>query len=94
MTMMNDDFELTGNGHTQRRPRVHVPRDESREDKFVRLALARMPNVQKHMRLIGNLGSYPRTDAQRARILGELHKLVAEVETAFAPKAAKDSFRF
>jgi hypothetical protein len=53
-----------------------------------------MPNVQKHMRLVGNLADYPPTDEQRSEILGELRSLVAEVETAFAPSNRRDAFKF
>jgi hypothetical protein len=97
---MGDDLidSMTGNGnggtlqHQRGGPRVPV--GESREDKFVRLALQRMPNVQKHMRLVGNLATYPHTEAQRAKILGELRALVEEVEAAFEPKHGRDRFNF
>jgi hypothetical protein len=93
-----DEQISTGNGkkvHSARPSgRTPLPVDESREDKFVRLAQQRMSHVKKHTRLVANLATYPHTDAQRDRILSELRKLVAEVETAFAPTRRDDNFRF
>jgi len=91
---MGEDLISSTNGGQRRAPRARVPANESREDKFVRLAEQRMPNVQKHMRLVGNLADYPHTDEQRSEILGELRSLVAEVETAFAPSNRRDAFKF
>jgi hypothetical protein len=85
--------QISANGNPQRE-RTAIPDGESREEKFVRLALQRMPNVQKHMRLIGNLAAYPHTEEQRLKILTELRKLVAEVESAFAPTNRRDGFTF
>ena len=94
---MSDDLIPSGSGNGKsegRAPRARVPANESREDKFVRLAEQRMPNVQKHMRLVCNLADYPHTDEQRSEILGELRSLVAEVEAAFAPSNRRDVFKF
>ena len=91
---MGEDLISSTNGGQRRAPRARVPANESREDKFVRLAEQRMPNVQKHMRLVCNLADYPHTDEQRSEILGELRSLVAEVETAFAPSNRRDAFKF
>jgi hypothetical protein len=69
---MSDDLIPSGSGNGKsegRAPRARVPANESREDKFVRLAEQRMPNVQKHMRLVCNLADYPHTDEQRSEIL-------------------------
>jgi hypothetical protein len=91
---MGEDLISSTNGGQRRAPRTRVPVNESRDEKFVRLAEQRMPNVQKHMRLVANLADYPHTDEQRSEILGELRSLVAEVETAFAPSNRRDAFKF
>jgi hypothetical protein len=92
---MGEDLISSSNGKSARRaPRTRVPENESREDKFVRLAEQRMPNVQKHMRLVCNLADYPHTDEQRGDILGELRSLLGEVEAAFAPANRRDAFKF
>jgi hypothetical protein len=70
------------------------PINETREEKFVRLALARMPNVKRQIRLVANLASYPHTEAQRDKIMSELRKMVADVDAAFSPKTRDDNFRF
>ena len=98
MDEIDEQIATNGNGVGHPGPTAKGDRfyrgDESREEKFVRLALQRMPNVKKHMRLVSNLASYPHTDAQRDKIISELRKLVAEVEAAFAPSRRDDSFRF
>jgi len=69
--------------------------NETREQKFVRLAQQRMLNVQKHMGLVANLGSYPHTPEQRDKILSEIRRLVGDVEDAFSPpKQNKRGFTF
>jgi hypothetical protein len=71
-----------------------IPPDESREAKFTRLTLQRMPNFKKYARLICNLADYPHSDAQKARIISEVRRMAGEVEAAFASPARDDSFSF
>jgi len=66
---------------------------ESRADKFTRLALARMPKVNKAMRMITNLANYPYSEAQRVKLIGEIDRMASEVQAAFKPKdKQRDSF--
>lgn len=86
------------NGHSsttmeRRRGRVRVPEGERREDKFVRLALHRMTALKVKARQVKNLANYPHTEAQAAKIVGELKTLAAEIETAFVPRS-DDQFSF
>ena len=70
---------------------------ESRADKFTRLALARMPKVKKVMRMVCNLAKYPYSEAQAAKLIGEIDRMASEVEVeaAFKPKGRNsDSFTF
>jgi hypothetical protein len=97
----SDDLIGSGNGGAQvmRRHRGHpggsrVPEDETREEQFVRLALERMPKLQRRMKTIANLASYPYTSEQRDKIMREIHALVAEVEAAFNKKQGRDLFHF
>jgi hypothetical protein len=54
-----------------------------------------MPKAKAAIRLIGNLATYPHTDAQRVRMLTELRQALADVEAAFAPRGRRsDQFAF
>jgi hypothetical protein len=70
-----------------RKPRKAVaPADETKADRFRRLANARLPRAIKAIDAIGNLagGSYERTDAQVALVVGALQAAVDRVQKAFA----------
>jgi len=83
-----------GNGEKAKRVSKITP-GESRADKFTRLALARIPKAKKAMRMITNLAKYPYSEAQRAKLIGEINRMAAEVEAAFKPKGrSSDSFTF
>jgi acetylornithine deacetylase/succinyl-diaminopimelate desuccinylase-like protein len=101
---MGDDL-ISGNGHDeglfeeqrlprQRRPRIPIPADESRSDKFVRLAIKRMSKFKATVRAVTKLASYPHTEQQRDRILDEAQKALDELEAAFNRKTRDDSFHF
>jgi dTDP-4-amino-4,6-dideoxygalactose transaminase len=94
---MSEEFDYieqptTGNGH--KRGRNPIPADETRQEKFVRLALYRMTNLKSSARGIANLAKYPHTDEQRNKIISELRKIVAEIDIAFTPKTRDDNFSF
>ena len=81
-------------GNSERAKRVSkITPGESRADKFTRLALARMPKVNKAMRMITNLANYPYSEAQRVKLIGEIDRMASEVQAAFKPKdKQRDSF--
>ncbi|HEY2244027.1 MAG TPA: hypothetical protein VGH47_07380 [Xanthobacteraceae bacterium] len=79
----------TDNGNGSR-----IPPDETRQEKFVRLAMYRMTNLKASARGIANLAKYPHTDEQRNKIMSELRKIVAEIDIAFTPKTRDDNFSF
>lgn len=72
---------------------------EKSQDRFVRLAEARVERAIKHIRLIGNLAdrsNYDYTEEQAAAIIGTLRREVADCRarfnTARRPKRA-ETFR-
>lgn len=61
----------------ERKPRVsRVPEGETKEQRFIRLATARVNKVRKALDQIGLLGaaSYSSTDLQRAKIVEALRE--------------------
>lgn len=63
----------------ERKVRVSkVPKDESKEQKFIRLATARVNKVRKALDQIGLLGgpSYSSTDQQREKIVEAIRESV------------------
>ena len=87
---------MRARGLALRKKRAKIAPDESREAKLVRLGQIRMTQAKGVMRRLCTLGrDYPYTEAQAARIIGELQRLVAEVEAAFAPREERsDEFHF
>ena len=86
--------ETTTNGSRNKGKRWRVPADETKEQAFVRLALHRMNATKAKIRQVKNLARYPHTKEQANRIVSELKSLAAEVEAAFVPREADDTFRF
>lgn len=68
----------------------NVPENETKAQKSVRLAVARMPRALKGLASIANLGtkSYEFSDAQKAKMLKDLETGVQSIRDAFAGKAA------
>lgn len=69
---------------------------ESKEAKFVRLAVHRMNALKNRVRQVKNLARYPHTDEQAERIVGAFKEFADDVEKAFRPSAAtkKEDFTF
>ncbi len=67
--------------------------DETPEQKFKRLATARVNNAIKKIKLIGNLSApaYKYTDEEVAKIIHGLKFTVEEVEAKFAKGKKKES---
>jgi len=67
--------------------------EETPEQKFKRLATARVNNALKKIKLIGNLSapSYKYTDEEIAKIIQGLKFAVEEVEVKFAKGKKKES---
>ena len=63
------------NGKKRAARKASVPADESREDKFVRLAVQRMSALKGKIRQVKNLARYPHTEEQAKRIVTELKAL-------------------
>lgn len=55
-------------------------KDETRAEIFVRLANNRVRKTLNSIRLIGNLGSYPHTAQQTAKVIGALRTAIDSVE--------------
>lgn len=66
------------------------PVDETREERFIRLANARVNKVIHQIRNIGNLASasYESTPTQRKAVIDTLRKTLDEVEYIFAGEAS------
>ena len=91
---MTDTFTThTGDGKQSGKP-AKVVRMESRNQIFVRLALARMTRLQKQVKLICNLPAYTHSEAQAAKIVEEMRRLTRQVEAAFALHGHNDTFSF
>lgn len=73
-----------------RKRTASVPADESKEQRSVRLALARMPKALKAIKMVGNLAtpSYSYTPEQKKMIIDSLKEAVIEVEAKFAEREA------
>ncbi len=69
---------------------------ESKEDKFKRLANARVNNAIKQLELIGNLSnsaSYDYTDDEVRKIMGTLNQKVKEISFKFQEGLKKERFK-
>jgi hypothetical protein len=69
---------------------------ESKEEKFKRLANARVNNAIKQLELIGNLSnsaSYDYTDDEVRKIMGTLNQKVKEVNLRFTKNSKKKVFK-
>ena len=69
---------------------------ESKEDKFKRLANARVNNAIKQLDLIGNLSnsaSYDYTDDEVRKIMGTLNQKVKEISFKFQKSLKKEEFK-
>jgi len=69
---------------------------ESKEDKFKRLANARVNNAIKQLELIGNLSnsaSYDYTDDEVRKIMGTLNQKVKEISFKFQESLKKEKFK-
>jgi len=78
----------------KRKARAPLPVGESREQKFHRLALARMEKLRHDIKMICNLPAYPHSEAQANRIMAEVQRLAEKVEIAFAAKGTDQPFTF
>jgi|GEM_PF-2513599 len=83
-------------GDGKAKGKKRAPPNETRPDKFVRLGEHRMTKVTTAMRQLCILGrDYPHTETQTSRIIGELRRLVGEVEAALAPHhSRREKFTF
>jgi hypothetical protein len=69
---------------------------ETKEDKFKRLANARVNNTIKQLELIGNLSnssSYDYTDDEVRKIMGTLNQKVKEISFKFQESLKKEKFK-
>lgn len=69
---------------------------ESKEDKFKRLANARVNNAIKQLELIGNLSnssSYEYTDDEVRKIMNTLNQKVKEISFKFQESLKKEKFK-
>jgi len=69
---------------------------ESKEDKFKRLANARVNNTIKQLELIGNLSnssSYGYTDDEVRKIMSTLNQKVKEISFKFQESLKKEKFK-
>ena len=82
------------NKKATRKPRVTVPSDETKDQKFVRLAGKRVTKALNDIRLIGNLGSYPHTDAMTEAIENALNAAVDSTMLQFAKSSKKEHATF
>ncbi|MCI0618932.1 hypothetical protein L0244_38660 [bacterium] len=82
---------------TERKVRVSkVPKDETKEQRFVRLATARVNKVRKALDQIGLLGgpTYMSTDQQRERIMEAIRESVEfNLNRLSKIKLSKSSFQ-
>jgi hypothetical protein len=62
---------------------------ETKEEKFIRLAQKRVTRALRDIRLIGNLGSYPHTGEQAAKITSALVTAVDVVAAELSKKKAE-----
>ena len=83
---------------TERKVRVSkVPKDETKQQKFVRLATARVNKTRKALDQIGLLGgaAYESTDEQRKRIAEAITECMEfNINRLSKVKMSKDTFRF
>lgn len=83
---------------TERKVRVSkVPENETKQQKFVRLATARVNKVRKALDQIGLLGgaNYESTDDQRKKIADAITECMEfNINRLSKVKMSKDTFRF
>jgi len=71
-----------------------VKPSETREQKFVRLAVKRVNKAINDLRLVGNLGAYPHTDAQTDSIFATLQEAIEVAHITFVPRTSKTADKF
>jgi len=75
-----------------------APDNESKRDRFLRLAPRRVSNALKRIRQIGNLSAaaYESTDLERAKIMKAVSDAVAEMQRKLEHqrKESQDEFTF
>lgn len=74
-------------------PITHEWRDETKEERFVRLGKQRTLNAEKRLRQLiplGNRKQYPHTDEQAKKILDRLAKALEAVVDAFQERAVSN----
>lgn len=79
---------------TARKPRVKVDPNETREQKFARLANKRVNTVLKHIALVGNLASYPHSPEQGERIVSAIQEYVDALSVKMAPRTPSGKSAF
>lgn len=83
---------------TDRKVRVSkVPENETKQQKFIRLATARINKVRKALDQIGLLGgpSYESTEEQRGKMAEAIRECVEfNINRMSKVKMSKDTFRF
>lgn len=69
-----------------------VKKKETSQEKFIRLANARVNTALRKIRLVANLsgGSYTSTEGQRAKIIQALVEEVKKVQASFAGTTRTD----
>ena len=74
---------------------ANVKPNETPEERFKRIAVLRVPNAIKKIKLIGNLSAsaYKYTDEQIDKIISSLREAIGEVEAKFKKGSKKtDTF--
>lgn len=67
-----------------------------KHDKFVKLSEARVSNVLKHIKLVGNLAntsSYEYSETEAKEIISTIDDQVKLLKAKFAPKKTKFAFK-
>jgi type VI protein secretion system component VasF len=91
---MSEQTTTTNGSAPKTARKTRAPAEESREDKFVRLAVQRMNALRGKIRQVKNLARYPHTEEQAKRIVSELKAFAADIEGAFVPREKNEDFRF
>ena len=71
--------------------------NESKSDRFRRLAEPRVNKAEKALKLVGNLGNrslYEMTDAERRKIISHLRKELKKMENNLESKTKRDEGGF
>lgn len=74
-----------------------MKKNESKEDRFKRLAEKRVTNAAKYLKLVGNLGNqslYTSSDAQRKEIIKYLEKTYKQMKKDLEKKTPKEEEDF